>query len=324
MGSDETKYEKAKRLSAGKFDHVLVALISGVFFWTYLILTDSPGPMNSKIVLDIFGNYRVVEAPKDPDPKLEELVQIEQALESDVRDIRAVVKYFEIDEKAKRTAKQLQEITRELLHYRYGKDTKPYRVLVQCYFQDSFPNVKRDGHYGNFTIEMAPSSIMPHSIHMFFELVEDFNRAAREDNTYGGFFNRFEDHLMQIRVKYHRIDNMAFQEYSEEWPHTERTVGFTGRPSGPHFVINLKNNTDEHGPGSDYSRSPYEADPCFGKIVDGWDVVERIHIPVRGFVNDQKNQILVNLMTILVPTETGEYKVWERKPYDKRPGLNSF
>lgn len=48
----------------------------------------------------------------------------------------------------------------------------------------------------------------------------------------------------------------------------------TGRPGGPEFYISTVSNVDNHGPGSQGSRT--EADSCFGKVYAGEDVVKRM------------------------------------------------
>ena len=69
------------------------------------------------------------------------------------------------------------------------------------------------------------------------------------------------------------FSKLLYQEYSPQYKHEPWTIGYAGRPAGPDFYINMKDNTNEHGPGPDKHS---EADPCFGKIVEGFDVLERI------------------------------------------------
>jgi hypothetical protein len=50
------------------------------------------------------------------------------------------------------------------------------------------------------------------------------------------------------------------------------------RPGGPDFYINLRNNTNRHGPGGQTAyNDPAEADPCFAKVVQGFDTLQRMH-----------------------------------------------
>ena len=71
--------------------------------------------------------------------------------------------------------------------------------------------------------------------------------------------------------------SVLFQEYSPKFPHEKYTLGFAGRPGGPDFYISTMDNTRLHGPGGQTNyEDPTEADPCFAKVVDGIDVVQRM------------------------------------------------
>ena len=67
------------------------------------------------------------------------------------------------------------------------------------------------------------------------------------------------------------LDQLAFPDYSHDYPHVPWTVGFTGRPGGPDWYINKVDNTQGHGPGgqSQYALNE-QGDSCFGTIsIDG-------------------------------------------------------
>lgn len=109
------------------------------------------------------------------------------------------------------------------------------------------------------------------------------------------------------------LDTVSFQEYSTMVPHEKYTIGFAGRPhSGPEFYINLMDNTLDHGTLEErkYYMGPtkyaawtkevlgrngvildvgegemlvdvdamvaIEPYPCFGKVIDGFEVVDEI------------------------------------------------
>jgi cyclophilin family peptidyl-prolyl cis-trans isomerase len=109
------------------------------------------------------------------------------------------------------------------------------------------------------------------------------------------------------------LDTVSFQEYSTRVPHEKYTIGFAGRPhSGPEFYINLMDNSLDHGTLEErkYHMGPtkyaawtkevlgsngvlmdvgegemlvdvdamvaIEPYPCFGKVIDGFDVVDEI------------------------------------------------
>ena len=66
------------------------------------------------------------------------------------------------------------------------------------------------------------------------------------------------------------LAHLPFSEYSEAYPHVQYTVGYRvdstniNRP-GPSFFINKLDNTSENS-----------GSPCFGRILIGQDIVERI------------------------------------------------
>ena len=51
-----------------------------------------------------------------------------------------------------------------------------------------------------------------------------------------------------------------------------------GRPGGPDFYVSTVDNTFNHGPGGQSSYAiASEADPCFGKVIEGFAAVDRMH-----------------------------------------------
>ena len=65
-------------------------------------------------------------------------------------------------------------------------------------------------------------------------------------------------------------------------------MGFAGRPGGPSFYISTIDNTENHGPGS--QGSDMEADSCFGLVVQGRGVVERM---MKQGPTDDMGRILI-------------------------------
>ena len=65
--------------------------------------------------------------------------------------------------------------------------------------------------------------------------------------------------------------SVPFQEYDASFPHVPHSVGLAGRPGGPDFYISTKDNTFNHGPGSQNAEARHtgEADPCFAKVIGG-------------------------------------------------------
>ena len=73
---------------------------------------------------------------------------------------------------------------------------------------------------------------------------------------------------------------MASQEYHADFPHVKYTLGYAGtRPGGPDFLdVSTQGNSRNHGPGGQGSYAvKSEADPCFAKVVEGFEAVDRMH-----------------------------------------------
>lgn len=98
---------------------------------------------------------------------------------------------------------------------------------------------------------------------------ENDNYAPNSEELYGKFTEA-------------KLDKMPFQEYHEEYPHEQWTIGYAGRPAGPDFYINKIDNSKNHGPGGQKIHDLHEeADPCFGKVVKGMEMMEDIKkIPI--------------------------------------------
>lgn len=68
-----------------------------------------------------------------------------------------------------------------------------------------------------------------------------------------------------------------------------------GRPGGPEFYISTVDNSENHGPGSQGSKT--EADSCFGRVVKGFEVIERMKRQPgaggAGFVDSPDNHIRI-------------------------------
>jgi hypothetical protein len=168
---------------------------------------------------------------------------------------------------------------RNYLFKRFGPG--PHRVEVEV----NFPVNQEHNWY--FMLELAPIDEMPHSVHIFLEQV---TRGLFDNGGYSFYSNA--GHVIQggaLPNHVTRSDNgnvagkfeesgfahVLFQEYSENFPHEKYTLGFTGRPGGPSIYINTKDNIRDHGPNG-YSKDG-KGDPCFAKVIRGYDVVDRMH-----------------------------------------------
>lgn len=237
--------------------------------------------------------------------ELDAAIQNVVEFDAKVREIRKHVAIFETDPAGQAAQTELQDATRTLLHLRYGP-REPYRVRIDLEFQPSIPDFEENGRFGSFLIELAPSSLQPHSIYTFLEVSRWFKRSA---------FHRIAPHVLQAYVgTQQKVQHLAFQEYSDKWPHIERTVGYAGRPSGPDWYVSILDNALDHGPGTQQKANPHEADSCFGKVIEGYDkVVKRISkVPGKEFIDDESKHVIIRKMVIMVPAESGdEYVHWK-------------
>jgi len=215
----------------------------------------------------------------------DDLAKMEKEARDKVRKLKAGGMIMETDPKAKEPIEKLQKVTRALILRRYGKP--PFRVEMEV----KFPAIMPDNPPGRILIELAPIELVPHVVFTFLEIVR---------NWQGGAFNRVAGHVLQTRVSGQR-DGLAFQEYHPDFPHEKFTLGYAGRPGGPPFYINIIDNTRNHGPGSQGSSS--EADGCFGKVLEGFDVIERIKKHPKtenmGFIHHHDDQIDITKLELL-------------------------
>lgn len=149
------------------------------------------------------------------------------------------------------------------------------------------PQLQQKGGGDNIILlETAALDEMPHSVHLFLEQVSH--------GLYDGTsFHRNAQHILQAGPsrsaeshaafrRHPSLTSVLFQEYSIDYPHLQYTVGYAGRPGGPDFYINLRDNQELHGPGGQaghYSDQIVhtEADPCFAKVVKGVSLVQQLH-----------------------------------------------
>jgi len=172
------------------------------------------------------------------------------------------------------------------------------------------------GEHPSFTIELYPLIHMPHSVHLFLEQVNhglwdgcSFVVNAPHILQAGTFpgGNTAATYADKIRAfEEVGLDIVSYQEYHHSHPHEQWTVGFAGRPGGPDFYINKLDNTKNHGPGGQsHHNLEEEADPCFGFIKDGKDVLNRMYVMKTDQKNDWVLDHPVHIVKARIVTEDG-------------------
>ena len=154
---------------------------------------------------------------------------------------------------------------------RYGPE--PYHIEFELEFPQSMVDPQSRGIVKKIVIELGPLAYVPYSVYIFTEVVRNFQHGA---------FHRMAGHVTQALVRLNsNVNGMAFQEYHPSYPHIKGSLGYAGRPGGPEFYISLVDNSNNHGPGSQGSKT--EADGCFGRVIEGWDeVVEKMMKKQQG------------------------------------------
>jgi cyclophilin family peptidyl-prolyl cis-trans isomerase len=227
-------------------------------------------------------------------PPTESLIEKQKGIATDIiTKVRALKRsgiVMETDENAKSQIAILQKEVKQLLYLQYGPG--PYKVLMELEFPSTMPDYNEKGKKGEITIELAPIELVPYSVYYFLEIIKNWK---------GGAFHRVAGHVLQSMV-HGPGEGLAFQEYNPLFPHKKLTLGYAGRPGGPAFYISTVDNVLNHGPGSQGSKT--EADGCFGTVIGGFDIVERIKLqPGRtkpsGFIDKRENYIKIVKLTLL-------------------------
>jgi len=241
--------------------------------------------VNDKKKAELAKNENLAASDEFSGMSEEQLGDLEKERRKVVKDLKKAGVVMETDNLAKQSIEKLQEVTRALILKRYGNP--PYRVE----FDVEFPSIMPDERNGKILIELAPIELTPHVVFVFLEIVRTWT---------GGAFNRVAGHVLQTTVDGSH-EGLAFQEYHPDFPHKQFTLGYAGRPGGPPWYISIIDNTQNHGPGSQGSAT--EADGCFGKVLEGFDVVEQIKKHPKtanmGFINDRDAHIKISNMKLV-------------------------
>ena len=218
------------------------------------------------------------------------IIKMQHQLDTEQRDIKFLGSEYKKVATAKTKLQQnIQLLSRTMLLEKFGPG--PHTLDIHLRF-DSHKGFA-DG--GILKVEMAPVDEMPHAVYWFLEQVSrklfdgfSFYQNAGHVLQAGAVPNFLtppgNDHRpSEDAMKKAGFHQLLFQEYSETFPHDKYTIGFAGRPGGPSIYINTQNNTRIHGPGGQTRYDdPAEADSCFAKIIDGFDLVDRMMtMPVK-------------------------------------------
>mmetsp|Transcript_32234 Transcript_32234/g.37584 ORF Transcript_32234/g.37584 Transcript_32234/m.37584 type:complete len:359 (+) Transcript_32234:81-1157(+) len=222
---------------------------------------------------------------------------------SDVEELKKGLDY--VKGQVKHLIEEIKRTDKNAVLEKFGEG--PYKVEFQLDFP---PEEVPSGTADSFIIEMAPLDLMPHTVHFFLEQASrglfdgsSFHRNARHVLQGGPISNHLNPNE-NVRKKFKQADLMSvsFQEYHPDFPHVKYTLGYAGRPGGPDFYVSTLDNTKNHGPGGQTAYAVQsEADPCFAKVVKGFDAVDRMHqMSVQeGGYNRLKHYVAIKSVKIL-------------------------
>jgi len=202
---------------------------------------------------------------------------------------------YGLEKRVRQLQHYLQQFSRREVAERFGPG--PHRVRITIDFaanrsgddeSDDVVDTKATASSSDlrsFVVELAPLSDMPHSVHFFLEMVQlgiwkdtVFLHHESNDHVVPAIPMDYQRHIM----KHHHLGalgwkgGLGFLEHDGKWNHGEYTIGFTNR--GPTFYVNAVDNGSIHGPGGNQAHHVLEddADPCFGRVVQGRDVVDQL------------------------------------------------
>lgn len=186
---------------------------------------------------------------------------------------RALAKCEKDLELTKQTAEEQKQSKKPVDTVQKGLVAMEQKFLRLRYGDVSCVKFEMNTDAGKMVFETAPFELMPHVVSFWLQQVE----SGYWD---GCAFVRNADHVLQAncgdRKPSHQSDvRIAFQEYSEKYPHVPMTLGLAGFPAGTDFYINLIDNVAGHGPGGQGDPSG-DANPCYAKMLTGEEVVKKI------------------------------------------------
>jgi cyclophilin family peptidyl-prolyl cis-trans isomerase len=228
-------------------------------------------------------------------------------------DPKLLEKIHSLNQKSITYKQSIQKLSRYAMLERFGPG--PHHVEIEVAFDpaSSGGNNKKvdDGQNNKIILELAKVEEMPHSVFWFLEQVTRglFDGASFHRNAIhvvqGGPHTNFmspPNANLYNRFKHSGFEHVMFQEYHSNWSHQPYTIGYAGRPAGgPDFYFNMLDNARIHGP----QASGAEAEPCFGKVIAGFDLVDRMHdSPVQpGPYHALEHNVAIVKMRLMEPSE---------------------
>jgi len=228
-----------------------------------------------------------------------DIVDMKRANEVMVKQVYALEKHIQ------------QQSKREVIE-RYGPG--PHFVRFEVVFMNQLENFRITNYAGssweqhgiqksNFTLELASLDIMPHSVNLFLDMIDQklwdetvfvHNAEHVLEASPTTFYNgQSKRHLFKEKG----TSNVVFQEYSDRYPHLKYTVGFAGRPGGPDFYISTQDNAKFHAPGGQKRLHLLEGgEPCFGRVVDGFSVVDKMIRDSNEEDPTKKKEVLITVI----------------------------
>jgi len=189
-------------------------------------------------------------------------------------------KLKEAQTKADKLKSQVRSISKQDAIDKYGDGN--IRVEMELLFP---PTTLEDGTVvadtgpHKIVVEMAPLDLMPHSVYTFLEMIslgllDGCSFIINALHVLKAAPLPYDGTSASIKAKEFSdagLESVAFREYSPSYPHKKNTIGFAADGS-PSFYINSEDNSEIH-----------VGDPCFAKVVWGYDTVERLdQMPTRN------------------------------------------
>lgn len=168
----------------------------------------------------------------------------------------------------------IQERSRQSVLAKYGEGPHHVELTLELPHNETPQRV---------LIELAPLSMMPHSISTFLDQVSGGELDGTHFDLHAGHVLMGRSHIKQRDGDQrndgseHDVPRNVFPEYNSQFPHDHYTVTFppastASQKTGVEFYINLLNNAAHHSPrvekDKDGNDRYVEGESAFGKIID--------------------------------------------------------